>query len=138
MTPSTPVHRPSEEQAVLAPLLALLAALGERDAEAMRRTLLPGGHATIVRDGQATLQPFEAFVERLSQPGPERREEPVHDVLVHVAGDIAVVWAPYRFLADGRLRHMGTDVAQMVRVDGRWLIANLAFDVQARPGPPLA
>ena len=130
MTPSMPLHRSADEQAVLAPLVALLGALGTRDAEAMRGTLLPGGHATIVRDGQVTLQPFDAFVERLSQPGAGRREEPVHDVLVHVAGELAVVWAPYRFLLDGSLQHVGTDVAQMVRVEGRWLIANLAFDMR--------
>ena len=34
--------------------------------------------------------------------------------------------ASFEFLVDGKVDHCGTDSAQLVRVDGRWLIAALA------------
>jgi hypothetical protein len=37
-----------------------------------------------------------------------------------------VVWAPFDFLIDGKVDHCGTDLFNLVRIDGRWIIAAVA------------
>ena len=115
-----------EEQAVLAPITALFGGMAKRDAEAMKKPLLPGGTMVLMRDGKPVQMTFEAFVERVARPGTTQIEERIHDPLVRIDNDLAVVWAPFEFLADGKVDHCGTDLFNMVRVDGKWLIASVA------------
>ena len=66
----------------------------------------------------------------------ERMFSPV----AHVDGDLAMVWAPYDFHRRGEFSHCGTNVIQMVRVQGRWRILSVTYSVQrqdcpARPVP---
>ncbi len=46
--------------------------------------------------------------------------------LVRIDHDLAVVWAPFEFLVDGRVDHCGTDLFNLVRLDGKWFIASIA------------
>jgi hypothetical protein len=114
-----------EEQAVLAPLQGVFDGLAKHDQTLLRQQLLPGGMVTLVRNGQILQLHFDAFVERLSG-GTERIEERIHDPLVRIDNDIAIIWAPYEFLREGKVDHCGTDIAHLVRRDGRWLIAGIA------------
>jgi len=77
----------------------------------------------LMRKGKPAQMTFEVLTDRLSQPGKEAHEERIHDAVVHVDGDVGIVWAPFEFLVDGKVDHCGRDIANMVRVDGRWLIA---------------
>jgi len=115
-----------EEQAVLAPITALFGGMAKRDAEAMKKPLLPGGTMVLMRDGKPVQMTFEAFVERVARPGTTQIEERIHDPLVRIDNDLAVVWAPFEFLADGKVDHCGTDLFNLVRTDGKWLIASIA------------
>jgi hypothetical protein len=45
---------------------------------------------------------------------------------VRVDHDLAVVWAPFDFLVDGKVDHCGTDLFNLVRTEGKWLIASIA------------
>jgi hypothetical protein len=116
----------AEETAVLASFQALLDGLGKRDKAAMMAQLLPGGSAVLMRSGKPAQMSFEILADRLSQPGPESHEERIRDAVVHVDGDVATVWAPFDFLIDGKIDHCGRDIANLVRVDGRWIIAAIA------------
>ena len=40
--------------------------------------------------------------------------------------DLAVVWAPFEFLVDGKPDHCGTDLFNLVQTGGKWLIAGIA------------
>lgn len=111
------------EKAALASFQAMLDGLGHRDKAAMMAQLLPGGSATLMRTGKPMQMSFEALTDRLSQPGPESHQERIHDALVRVDGDVAIIWAPFEFLIDGRVDHCGRDIATLVLVDGRWLVA---------------
>ena len=113
-----------DEQAVVAPLQKLFDGMAKHDKEAVREQLLPGGMITLKRNQQILQLHFDAFVDHLG--GTDRIEERIHDPLVHIDDDIAVVWVPYEFLVDGKVHHCGTDVANLVHRDGRWLIAGLA------------
>jgi len=113
----------AEQKAALASFQAMLDGLGKRDKAAMMAQLLPGGGAILMRNGKPAQMTFEVLTDRLSQPGKETHEERIHDAVVHVDGDVGIVWAPFEFLVDGKIDHCGRDIANMVRVDGRWLIA---------------
>ena len=114
----------TEEQAVLAPINGLFDAMASHDKEAARAQLLPGGMITLKRNDQILQLHFDSFVDHLG--GTDRIEERIHDPLVHIDDDIAVVWVPYEFLVDGKIHHCGTDIANLVYRNGRWLISGLA------------
>ena len=87
---------------------------------------LPGGTMVLMRDGQPSQMTFEAFAERVGKPGATQIEERIHDPLIRIDHDLAVVWAPFEFLVDGKVDHCGTDLFSLIRRDGKWLIASIA------------
>jgi len=116
----------AEEESVLAPIHAMFDGMSKRDAAAIKAPTLPGGSMILMRDSKPTQMTFEAFAERVGKPGKAQIEERIHDPLVRIDNDLAVVWAPFDFLVDGKVDHCGTDLFNMVRVDGKWLVASVA------------
>jgi hypothetical protein len=115
-----------EEEAVLAPVKAMFDGMAKRDAAAIKAPLLPGGTMVLMRDGKPAQMTFEAFADRVGRPGTTQIEERIHDPLVRIDNDLAMVWAPFEFLVDGKVDHCGTDLFNLVRKDGKWLIASVA------------
>jgi Putative lumazine-binding len=115
-----------EEQAVLAPVTAMFDGMAKRNAAAIKEPLLPGGTMVLMRDGRPTQMTFEDFADRVGKPGTTKIEERIHDPLIRIDNDLAVVWAPFEFLVDGKVDHCGTDLFNLVRKDGKWLIASVA------------
>lgn len=126
-TPALAAPSPSaaSDAGVLAPVQAFFAAMSRYDQAGMRAQVLPAGMATLMRHGKPEQLALGDFVDHV-KPGKARIEERIHDPQVRVDDDIAVVWAPYVFLLDGKPHHCGTDVFNLARVDGRWLIAGIA------------
>ena len=114
------------EQAVLAPVNALFDGMAKRDPAGMKEPLLPGGTMVLMRDGKPVTLSFEAFAENVGKPETTHIQERIHDPLVRIDHDLAVVWAPFEFLIDGKVDHCGTDLFSLVRKDGKWLIASVA------------
>jgi hypothetical protein len=115
-----------EEQAVLAPLRALLVGIAQRNHALIREQLFPGGMATLIRDGQPLQLHFDAFIERLPTTGTVKLEELIHDPMIHIDDSIAVIWAPYTFTFDGKIDHCGTNIINRIRRNDRWLISGIA------------
>lgn len=115
-----------QERAVLAPIQAMFDGMSKRDPAAIKAPTLTGGTMVLMRDGKAAQMTFEAFAQRVGKPGTTKIEERIHDPLVRIDNDLAVVWAPFDFLVDGKVDHCGTDLFNMVRIDGQWLIASVA------------
>lgn len=97
--------------------------LARRDRAAMAAQLLPGGSATLMRKGKPVQMGFDAFLERLSAPGTDTREERIIDPLIRVDDNIAIIWTRFVFLLDGKVDHCGTDIVNLVKIDGQWLIS---------------
>jgi len=116
----------AEEQAVLAPIHAMFDGMSKRDAAAIKAPTLPRGTMVLMRDGKPAQMTFDAFADRVGKPGNNQIEERIHDPLVRIDNDLAVIWAPFDFLVDGKVDHCGTDLFNLVRVDGKWLIASVA------------
>jgi hypothetical protein len=116
----------AEQQAVLSPVMQLFDGMEKRDAAMMKKPLLSGGTMVLMRDGKPTQMTFEDFAERVGKPGTTHIQERIHDPLVRVDNDLAVVWAPFEFLVDGKVDHCGTDLFNLVRADDKWVIASIA------------
>lgn len=125
-TPPSAETSSQEEQAVLAPITAMFDGMAKRDAAAIKKPLLPGGGMVLMRDGKPTQMTFDAFADAVGKPGKAQIEERIHDPLVRIDNDLAVVWAPFEFLVDGKVDHCGTDLFNLVRAEGKWLIASVA------------
>ena len=100
--------------------------MSKRDTAAFKRPLLAGGSLVLMRDGKPTQLTFDAFAELVGKPGKAQIQERIHDPLVRIDNDLAVVWAPFEFLVDSKIDHCGTDLFNLVRVDGEWLVASIA------------
>ena len=125
-TAPAPAVDSAEQQAVLAPITQLFDGMAKRDAAAIKRPLLSGGTMVLMRDGKPTQMTFEDFANRVGKPGTTQIQERIHDPLVRIDNDLAVVWAPFEFLVDGKVDHCGTDLFNLVRTDGKWVIASVA------------
>ena len=116
----------TEKQAVMAAVMELFDGMSKRDAELIKKPLLSGGSMVLMREGKPVQITFQEFAERVSKPGTTHIEERIHDPLVRIDHDLAVVWAPFEFVEDGKVDHCGTDLFNLIRTDGKWLIASIA------------
>lgn len=57
---------------------------------------------------------------------------------VLIRGPIAVLWGEYDFWIDGEFSHCGIDAADLVKIDGRWMIANLMWTAESEGCPTAA
>src|ERR1700754_2452482 len=129
----TPVHAATttqptkaEEQAALAPLQGIFDGIRKQDRELVRAQLFPGGMATLIRDDKPLQLHWDAFVARLVWKPGDTYEERIHDPIIHLDNDIGVLWTPYVFLINGKVDHCGTNIVNLIRRDGRWLISGVA------------
>jgi hypothetical protein len=115
----------SEEAAVLSPIDALFQALEAGDAAAMLAQVYPDGRVTAVTDTAVRQHSFTQFAERV-KPGHGFRER-ITDPAIEIDGNIAMVWAPFTVVVDGKLQSCGIDHFDLVREAGRWKVMNVTF-----------
>jgi len=124
----------SSVQAVLAPIYTLFAALEAHDPEMIRPLLIDGATITVadaLPDGSRRVHrlPFADWASRLSGATQQYRET-MPNPAVEIDGDVALVWGFYTFTVDGRFNHCGVNHFSMVRQDGEWKVADLAFSTR--------
>jgi hypothetical protein len=133
---SVPVsgHQPGDEAAVLAVVDQFMIAISTNDLTLMASLQLPDGVTYRARPAEG------GGVEVISSPNsywvqPERadgraRIERYWSPTVLVRGHIAAVWTPYEFWLDGERSHCGIDTFNLVKMDGRWRVANAMWTVE--------
>jgi hypothetical protein len=121
-----------EEDAVLAPVNALFDGMSHRDAAAIKAPAIPGATLIFFRDGKPAQITIEAFAERIGNPSPAAAKtairESIHSPVIHIDNDLAVVWAPFDFTIDGKVDHCGTDLFNLMRVDGQWRVTSITWN----------
>jgi hypothetical protein len=132
LPPANPLPPPgTDEAAVIRPIEAMFAGLAARDADAILAEVRPEGGATVAverADGTHAIKHLSwADYAAGIKPGPERYEERLRDVAIDMDGDIAMVWAPYVFLVDGKVQHCGVDHFDLVRENARWKVLNVTW-----------
>jgi hypothetical protein len=122
----TPIHAMAQDAAVLAPIDAMFQGMTDRNPAAIKAAALPGSVLVLMRDGKPKQMTIEEFADHLSKPSKTHIEERIHDPLVRIDNDLAMVWAPFEFLVDGTPDHCGTDLFNLVKIDDKWIIAGIA------------
>jgi hypothetical protein len=118
----------TDEQAVLAPINALFAAMRVKDAAAILAQAKPEGRLTSVSVAGATGRGWAEFAAQFKPgEGPVLEERLVGAPAIEIDGDIAMVWSSYVFLVDGKLSHCGIDHFDLVREGGRWKVFNITW-----------
>ena len=122
----TSIHAVAQDSAVLAPIDALFQGMMDRNPAAIKAAALPGTVLVLMRDGKPKQMTIEEFADHLSKPSKTHIEERIHDPMIKIDNDLAVVWAPFDFLVDGKVDHCGTDLFNLVKAGGKWSIAGVA------------
>ncbi|RDE05720.1 hypothetical protein [Sphingomonas aracearum] len=120
----------AEEEAVLAPVNALLGAIRSGSAEAANAVLRADGSATAAverPDGSRSVRrmTWTQFTAGL-KPG-SGAYETISDPAVEIDGDIAMVWAPFTFRLNGQVQHCGVNHFDLVREGGAWKVLNVTW-----------
>lgn len=121
---------PGEDAAVVAQVERFFGAMKAKDPATLKAILLPDAMLTSqrVRPEGTTLSrmPGQAFADGITNA--TDIEERMWDPVVMRRGRIAMVWAPYEFLREGKVTHCGIDVFDLVQGDdGSWRIAHLMW-----------
>lgn len=134
----------ADRAAALAVADSALAAISRSDAVGFTDFMLPEAvmFPTSTRDG-ATRYSVRTREAQRSSPITGTVSERGWNPEVRVNGGVAMVWYPYDLYHDGKWSHCGVDIFTLVRHQGRWRIAAMAWSAIQPPacdkhpqGPP--
>jgi hypothetical protein len=78
-------------------------------------------------------EPLDSFVLTISKPHTQAYDECITFDAVKIDGELAMVWAPYRFYLGETFSHCGVDAFGLVKINGEWKIQYL-IDTRRRQG----
>jgi ketosteroid isomerase-like protein len=134
----------TEQAAVVAVADAALAAITRGDMTAFTDLMLPEAviFPTSTRDGETRYR-LRTRAEQRASTQRSRVTERGFRPEVRVDGPVAIVWYPYDLYLDGKWSHCGVDVFTLIRNEGKWRIAAMAWSAEQPPacerhpdGPP--
>ncbi len=105
----------------------LFDAMRNSDSAGVVNAFLPGGILqTIAKspNGEVTVrnQSISAFGGSVAKSKPGDLDEQIEFGAIHIDGDLASVWTPYKFMYQQKLSHGGVNSFQLVKVNGEWKI----------------
>jgi hypothetical protein len=121
------------EHAVFAPINLMFDGMAKRDGSEVVAAAIPGAMFVSMQYGTLAQETFVQFGTNLGA-GTTHIDERIHDPLVRIDNDLAVVWAPFEFRIDGKLDHCGTDLFNLVHNNGKWLIGSLSATLRKNCG----
>jgi hypothetical protein len=95
---------------------------------AVLQTIVNNEGKTVIRNEQ--VNDFSSSIAKLQK---DDADEQITFDVVKVDGELAIVWAPYKFYWKGNFSHCGTDSFQLVRINGVWKIQYL-IDTRRKEG----
>jgi hypothetical protein len=123
-----------EREAVLATVERFFTAMRTRDADTWEEILVPEGHTwRWRRDDQGdwvVSGSTNAAGTASLRTGDDRYDERMFAPTVLIRGPVAVVWTPYTFHLNGRFSHCGIDAFNLMKMDGRWRLADAMWTVE--------
>ena len=119
-----------ERAAVLAAVQAFFDVMSRGDTAAASEVLTADGRFySVGPDGTVRSTAHASFAKQIGDRG-TRLLERAWDSEVSVHGPIAQVWTPYDFHINGAFSHCGVDAFTLVKSDGRWRVAGIAYTVE--------
>jgi hypothetical protein len=79
------------------------------------------------KDGKAWIEvePLDSFLVVVSRPHAGIYDERITFDVVKIDGELAMVWAPYKFYVGDKFSHCGVDSFQLIKINGEWKIQYL-------------
>lgn len=113
---------------------AFFAALRSDDKTALAGQMLPEGmifiHNRMNPDApRVDVVPVAQHLENWAK-GTRKVDEVMRYDAVLVDGDMAQVWGPYRFIAEGKTTHCGINSMSLVKRADGWKVANTSFTME--------
>ena len=86
-------------------------------------------------DGQVSVESesLDSFLVMIAKPHTEAYDERIIFDLVKIDGELAMVWASYKFYLGEKFSHCGVDAFQLVKINNDWKIQYL-IDTRRRQG----
>ncbi|MEM7701417.1 MAG: nuclear transport factor 2 family protein [Pseudomonadota bacterium] len=109
---------------------AFMQAFDAQDAEAMRALVVDDVSVSVIeeRDGpdRVSAVPLSRLIDTIASSTSDLAE-PIGHLQYYERGPVATVLTDYEFLIDGERSHCGTNMFNLLRVDGHWKIAGIAY-----------
>lgn len=77
---------------------------------------------TITRTGEIKNETVAEFANSIGRSHKNDLDERIEFEAVHIAGNLAAVWAPYQFYYKGNFSHCGVNSFQLIKENGVWKI----------------
>lgn len=129
-------HAASREAEVLKPVNDFLSAITRRDKAGMLAETVPHMEIMSARgdsNGGLRRLTVEDIADRIvAYPG-GKMAETLHDPIVHIDDDLAVVWSAYTWTVDGRFHHCASETFNLLKLKGKWTIVGVADTAREDP-----
>jgi len=116
---------------VMNQVTALLDALQRKDVAAFKALFAPGAVFMSKRAGAIRRLTADQLADSLASIDGEI-SEPIGKPTIHIDDDLAVVWAPYRFVNNGEVIHCGTDLISLIKIEDNWRIVGVADNARTQ------
>jgi len=116
----------------------LFKAMKTADTALLRSCFMPGAiMQTVVRNKEGNTrvmnEPVDSFIAAIARPHKEVYDERITFDMIRIDGELATVWAPYKFYLGDQFSHCGVDAFQLALVNGSWKILYLADTRRRQP-----
>ena len=127
---STTAFCQSEETAVKQAVNRLFDGMKTSDTALIRSAFSAGPILqTIVRNKQGQTmvltEPLDSFLVSVGRLHADVYDERITFDVIKIDGELAIVWAPYKFYLGNKFSHCGADSFQLVKINGEWKIQYL-------------
>lgn len=135
---STTVFAQSEEAAVKQAVNRLFEGMKKSDTAMIRSAFTANSILQTViknKEGKVSIvsEPLDSFLFSISKPHTDIYDERIEFDVIKIDGELAIVWAPYKFYVGDKFSHCGVDAFQLVKVNNEWKIQYL-IDTRRRQG----
>ena len=128
----------NETDAVKATVNRLFDGMRKGDSALLMQAFAPGAILQSVgrtREGATVVRTdsVAAFARQIGTPHTEVYDERIEFGAIHIDGNMASVWTPYKFYLGDKFSHCGVNSFQLVKLNGAWKIQYL-IDTRRREG----
>lgn len=117
----------AEETAIVAVINRMFDAMRQADSVGIMHSFAPNAHMeTIVKTQQQTDSirgnTVAQFASSISKQKAGALDERISIGAIHIDGNLAIAWTPYRFYFNNQFSHCGVNSFQLVKLNGEWKI----------------
>ncbi|WP_291777628.1 nuclear transport factor 2 family protein [Luteibacter sp.] len=121
-------HAATAEADALKTVNDFLQDITRRDKAAMLASAVPHMEILSARksaEGGLRRLTIEQLVDLIAAQPPGKMVQTLHNPIVHVDNDLAVVWSPYTWTLDGHFSHCASESFNLLKLNGKWVMVSV-------------